>query len=142
MWGSMRRLRVLVLCVVVLGAIGFAIALQPAVADQFGYARPFFGLPSRIQYVGADFRNLYSCGGAGGCAHLPPGWQRNFPHCFTRALLKKEFPGTPPVQVGSVPTLFGPAHPVLIPPWTLFQTGATTLWLLVEDGDCYVPYFA
>lgn len=126
------RFGILGLALILVAAMGYVIAMLPAVADQVGYARPFFGLPSHVHYASYDYWDLYRCGDTVWCKELPSDWKRRFPHCIPRSSLTS--PRLVHLLTG-VPTLFGPSHPVVALPSELVVP-----WLFVENGKCYVPY--
>ncbi|MBV9279044.1 MAG: hypothetical protein JOZ41_03090 [Chloroflexi bacterium] len=125
---------------VLAGVVACGIALLPAVANYYGYARPFFGLPSRFEFAHGTYQDPYTCRGAAWCSHLPPDWQRAVPHCASRSLLERISRARRLVRVSNVPTVFGPPHPVVWPLGAANILGIIAPWLFVQDGSCYVPY--
>lgn len=117
----MRRTRRVVLLIVACATLlvigGGALAFNARVANYFGYALPGdAGLPSRIAYAG---RHYSSAGG-----------------CWSSLRLQRE--GAWPLHaVSQLPTLLGPAHPVLSAP---VPQGMTTMLLVVPSGSCYSVY--
>ncbi len=103
-------------------------AFQPWAANHFGYALPGPDrLPNRISYAGRQYQNPSECAGDTWC-------QPATRHCISSRQLRDQ--GRWPLrQVGSIPTLFGTAHPIFAPP----HDGQA--FLLVLDGDdCYLTY--
>lgn len=117
-------------------------ALQPWTANHFGYALPGKdGLPDRITYEGTPYFNRDLCAGASYCH--PASAQR-----WTKADLDQR--GIWPLkQVGSVFTLFGPAHPLLEPVDDPSMAGEGTpyvsdlrpfLLFIPDDATAYFVY--
>jgi hypothetical protein len=127
-----------VLCLLVLG---LGVPFLPPVADHFGYARPVpQGLPAHFSVDGIPFHQNYGCFGRirfGHClwAEAVPS---RFSSCPTVAYLRKH-QLWPLDRIGSIPTLFGAAHPVfdLLGP---FSGGPAYGLALVKDRSCFVPY--
>lgn len=112
-------------------------ALQPAMANEFGYALPGVnGLPSRIRYAQTDYFNHNLCAGDDAChPELASRWSQQ--HLSDSGLW-------PLKQVGTVFTLFGVAHPILEPVNDPSMAGAGTPYagsditpfiLFVPDGS-------
>jgi hypothetical protein len=113
-----RRVAILIVaCVALLVIGGGALAFNARMANHFGYALPEdTGLPSRIAFAGRH----YSSAG----------------DCWSSSRLQRE--GAWPLHaVSQLPTLLGPAHPVLSAP---VPQGMTTMLLLVPSGACYTVY--
>ncbi len=103
-------------------------ALQPWAANYFGYALPGPDrLPHRISYGGRYYENPNQCAGDTWC-------QPSDTYCISTRQLKEQHLW-PLRQVGSVPTLFGEAHPILAPP----NNERSFLLVLAED-NCYLAY--
>jgi hypothetical protein len=121
------------LIVFVLASAGI-VAFQPRMANHFGYALPGpNGLPYRIAYQGRTYVNLSMCAGAAWCKSTSSAQ----PLCVTQAALANDN-RWPLKQIGSIFTLFGPSHAVLVDP---ADEGLTQLDLFVADGtDCYIVY--
>jgi hypothetical protein len=137
MWknGKLRWAIVIVLGLVVLTVAGTGVvAFQPRTANHFGYALPGpDGLPFRISYQGRNYINLSICAGADWCKGRSGGQSL----CVTQQVLVNDN-RWPLVQVGSVRTLFGTAHPVMA---ESASNDLPQLELFVVDGnDCYVAY--
>jgi hypothetical protein len=137
MWknGKLRWAIVVVLGLVVLTVAGAGvIAFQPRTANHFGYALAGpDGLPYRISYQGRSYFNLSICAGADWCKGHTSGQSL----CVTQAVLAQDN-RWPLAQVGAVPTLFGPSHPVMA---ESSSAGLTQTELFVVNGsDCYVAY--
>jgi hypothetical protein len=118
--------------VVLLGA--GVIAFQPRTANHFGYALPGTeGLPFRISYQGRYYVNLLTCAGASWCQ----GGTGARSLCVTKDELINDN-RWPLTQVGSIPTLFGAGHPILVDP---AYSGLTQVEVFVVNGsNCYVAY--
>lgn len=113
-----HRVALLIVACVGLVVIGVgALAFNARVANHFGYALPGdAGLPSRIAYAGRH----YSAAG----------------DCWSSSRLQRE--GAWPLHaVSQLPTLLGPAHPVLSAP---VPQGMATMLLVVPSGACYTVY--
>jgi hypothetical protein len=114
-------------CVAVIGG-SLWLAFRPEVADHFGYALPLDNrLPARISYRGRHYWDVWPCGGSSSCASSAP-------TCISKRALMNRDPRRL-VQVGSIPTLFGEAHPLLGLP----GPGAAVL-LFASVHSCYVTY--
>ncbi len=101
---------------------------QPWAANHFGYALPGQDrLPNRITYAGRYYGNPNECAGDDWC-------QPADKSCMSqRELIDENL--WPLKQIGSIPTLFGPAYPIFQPP------GENQMYLLVHDNDdCYLTY--
>lgn len=121
--------------------LGIAALLLPPVADHFGYARPLpHGLPSRYTMFGISFEYHPGCNiplKRGHCTSFR-GLNASLPTCPTATYLRRHH-YWPLQEIGTIPTLFEPAHPVYnilagwstAPPYSLY---------LVKDGSCYLPY--
>jgi hypothetical protein len=98
------------------GAI-LAAALQPAMADRFGYALARSnGLPGHFTYQNLTYSAPDFCAGGAGCD--PTRAAR-----MTEDALRAQ--GQWPLkQVASLPTLFGASHPILDPINDLSMSGA------------------
>jgi hypothetical protein len=112
-------------------------ALQPAMANQFGYALPGVnGLPSHFSYAQTDYFNHDLCAGADSC-------QPERASRWSQQRLSDS--GIWPLkQIGSVFTLFGAAHPIMEPVNDPSMAGAGTPYagsdltpfiLFVPDGS-------
>jgi hypothetical protein len=114
-------------------ALLWAVAL-PALASHNGFALPrSCGVPTHIYFKGRQYSNPSPCSG---------GEQRATSGCFTAEQLSAET-DWPLIRVGEVPTLFGPAHPILLPPdeAAAAAAGLTPTSVYVEDnGSCYLSY--
>ena len=112
-----RVIILIVLCATLLVIGSGALAFNARMANHFGYALPGdAGLPSRIAYAG----HHYSSAG----------------DCWSSSRLQRE--GAWPLHaVSQLPTLLGPAHPVLSAP---VPQGMTSMLLLVPAGACYTAY--
>ena len=94
---------------------GSAIIFTPKIANYFGIAWPG-GLPDHISYAGKMYTHPTAC--------LPDSQAKQ------NAL----------TQVGSLPTLFGTAHPLLLTSVQLHSKDpATELYVETETG-CYIHY--
>ncbi|HEY7348519.1 MAG TPA: hypothetical protein VH599_09420 [Ktedonobacterales bacterium] len=112
---------------VILAALGWG-AFQPWAANHFGYALPGPDrLPNRISYNGRYYGNPNECAGDTWC-------QPSDKSCATKQQLV-ELRLWPLKQVGVIPTLFGPPHPIFAPP----DSGQTFL-LVLDDANCYLIY--
>ncbi len=104
-----RRWMIGAALVVMLLAIGIAIALQPATANYFGYALPgSHGLPSHFNYEGQQYTNNSLCAGGSWCANT------NADRISLDQAVANNG-GSQLHQVGSVPTLFGSPRPIYEP---------------------------
>lgn len=111
------RLVVAAVGVVALAGIGAGVALQPGTANALGYALAVRnGLPNHFTYQGMPYSNVYLCAGSAACqpSHAQHWSQDDLDHAGIWPLK----------QVGSIFTLFGPAHPVLQPVNDPSMTGA------------------
>lgn len=124
---KVKHILAAIACILLTGGVAW-VAFRPAVADRFGYALPFSDrLPARISYDGRRYQDTWPCGGAA-CARAIG------PACLSRRTLRRRY-GWPLRQVSSIPTLLGPAHPVLR------VTGPDAAALLyVPIHGCYVVY--
>lgn len=112
-------------------------ALQPAMANHFGYALPGVnGLPSHFSYAQTDYFNHDLCAGADSCH--PENASRWSQQRISDAGI------WPLKQVGTVFTLFGAAHPIMEPVNDPSMAGAGTPYagsdltpfiLFVPDGS-------
>ncbi len=104
----------------------------PRLANHFYFALPIGdpgGLPFRVPYNGRTYMNPAVCAGEVWCNEYKP-------ECRTQEYLieKKMWPLK---QVGEVSTLFGPAHPIMMP--TAY--GNQTYVVFVPYGDgCYLNF--
>jgi hypothetical protein len=117
----MRRIRraafFIVACAALLLVGGVALAFNARVANHFGYALPGTeGLPERITYAG----RRYSAQG----------------ECWTSSKLQQERLW-PLHEVTQLPTLLGPAHPVLS---AGIPQGMMAMTLLIPSDACYAIY--
>ncbi len=95
--------------ILILLAIGVAIALQPATANHFGYALPGpHGLPGHFNYDGQPYTNNSLCAGDLWCANTKP-------DRITLDQAVADNGGSQLHQVGAVPTLFGLPRPIYEP---------------------------
>ena len=115
-----------------LAGVLVVVAQQPWAANHFGYALPGpHGLPFRVSYAGRYYANEHTCAGDGWCRSNGP-----LP-CTTPDWLQSNH-YWPLQRVGSVTTLFGPAHPLLRTPT---PRGFITMGLYVPvERDCYLAY--
>ena len=110
------RLAVVAVCIIAGTLLVGVAAFNPRVASHFGYAVPGAnGLPLVITVSNRQYSTSHSC------------WSQRY--------LTQE--GMWPLHaVGTIPTLFGPAHTVLSPP-----TGALVSTLVFTPaGNCYDVY--
>lgn len=117
----MRRIRraliIWAACATLVLAGGVALAFNARVANHFGYALPgAAGLPERISYAGRH----YSAQG----------------ECWASSKLQ-QVRLWPLREVSQLPTLLGPAHPVLS---AEVPQGMTAMTLLIPSGACYAVY--
>lgn len=129
-----RWLALLLLAIFVISG-GITAALQPRVANHFGYALPGKdGLPAYIFANGRRYQSLQVCAGAGWCEQTR--LQQLIPRCYTQANLVAT-QQWPLVRVGTMFTLFGAPQPILAPTG---QTGLTRPLVMADGSDCYVVY--
>jgi hypothetical protein len=103
-----RRLALVSALVIVLVALGVVAALQPTMANRFGYALPGpRGLPGHFIYQGATYSNGALCAGDAWC-------QNNHPERWSLEMFGAATP-FPLRQVASLSTLFGAAHAIYEP---------------------------
>jgi hypothetical protein len=115
------------LAIVILAALLWGV-FQPWAANHFGYALPGQDrLPYRITYAGRDYGNPNECAGDDWCQ---PAAKR----CISQQQLADQHLW-PLKQVGSIPTLFGSAYPILAPP-----AGGQTILFVLDNDDCYLMY--
>jgi hypothetical protein len=120
------------LLVVALGIWG---ALQPAMANHFGYAVPGKdGLPTYIFANGRRYQSQQVCAGANWCLHNQA--EYGIPRCYMQADLERT-QEWPLVQVASMSTLFGAPHTILQPAG---ETGVNVTFIIEDGPDCYVMY--
>jgi len=134
-----RWVRVAVPLGVALLVIGVGIwgALQPAMANHFGYAVPGKdGLPTYLFENGRRYHSLQVCAGAGWCEQERV--QYGIPRCYTQADLQDRFHEWPLAQVDTMFTLFGGAQPIL--QRSAGDKGLTTPYYILDGPDCYVAY--
>src|SRR5690349_14970456 len=109
-------------------SIGVTWLFLPKLANHFTFALPVpNGLPYHISYNNRTYLNNAVCAGENWCEDKKP-------QCRTQPYLiqNNEWPLK---QVGEVPTLFGPAHPILMP---IANPGLATTVVYVQYGDgCY-----
>ena len=109
-----------------LATLGWGL-FQPWAANHFGYALPGQDrLPYRITYQGRDYSNPNECAGDTWC-------QPSAKTCTSKQQLQNQN-FWPLTQVGTIPTLFGAAYPILAPP------NAETFIFVLDDDDCYLIY--
>jgi len=130
---------------VVLGLLllSLVVLFLPPVADHFGYARPVpGGLPTRFSLYGVGFQRNSGCFAPMRHGRCPwaLGLATSLPVCPSANSLQKRHLW-PLEQIGTLPTIFGSAHPVfdVLGP---FSGGPAYGVVLVKDGSCYLPYKA
>jgi hypothetical protein len=116
-------------------AVGIWGALQPAMANHFGYAVPGNdGLPDYVFANGRRYQSQQVCAGADWC--LRDQAQYGIPRCYTQADLERTHEW-PLDQVASMSTLFGAPHAIL---QRTGEVGVTTPFIVEDGPECYVMY--
>jgi hypothetical protein len=111
-------------------------ALQPWTANHFGYALPGDGgLPTYLFENGRRYQSVQVCARAGWCEQERIA--QGIPRCYTQANLQDRYREWPLVQVDTISTLFGAAHPIM---QRSGIRGVTTPYYVLESADCYVMY--
>lgn len=136
-----RRRRVPLWMAVVLVLAGFFVpagiwvALQPRVANHFGYALPGKdGLPTYIFANGRRYQSPQVCAGADWCKQSR--LQLLVPRCYSAANLQAQ-QLWPLKQVGTMFTLFGAPQPILAPS---NESGVVRPFVMGDGPNCYVVY--
>lgn len=122
--------------------LSLLVLLLPPVANRFGYARPLpGGLPAQITVEGVRFQRNSGCFSRLRRGKCPWAFSLaiSLPPCPTARTLRR-LRIWPLGQVGTVPTLLGPAHPVFVRWSGPLSVGNTGGLALVKDGSCYLLY--
>lgn len=125
----------LLLVAVFIATVGITGALQPRVANHFGYALPGKdGLPTYIYANDRRYHSTQVCAGADWCERER--LQQLIPRCYTQANLES-LRLWPLAQVSTMFTLFGAPRQILAP---VNKKGLTRPFVMADGSDCYVVY--
>jgi hypothetical protein len=123
-----------VLVAALLVALTVLTALQPSLANHFGFALPGKdGLPYRIVLGGRDYSTYQVCAYASWCAQDRERF--DVPRCYDGRWLRSHVPGQL-IQVATIWTLLGAFYAVLSPP----NRGVTTPLIVSDGNDCFIIY--
>jgi hypothetical protein len=114
-----------------LGGVFLVGLALPRLANHYNFALPGAnGLPYRVSFNNRTYINPSVCAGADWCKNEKP-------VCLTREYLadSNQWPLKP---VGEVPTLFGPAHSIMLP--ASYSNLAITGIFILYAADCYLAY--
>lgn len=127
------------LVITALVLLGFGLlwgTVQPWSANHFGYALSGRdGLPTYVYENGRRYHSEQVCAGAGWCASDRV--KLALPRCYTQADLQVRMKQWPLVQVDTMHTFFGDAHPIL---QRVGERSLTVPFIVADGADCYVVY--